>query len=112
MIGGKDLIFPIRDRKAAVTKLLAIIAATWPKGVMQSDDGLQQTLIDTLSAGQGQFFVYQDGEALMNWALEGLSEKTCSTMIQVILGQDEITIVVDDGDDLWIACLAELRTNK
>ena len=93
MIGGIDVSLPPLDLIVVFNRIRQI----WPDAVLEDDNGMRVSLDFGLppSGFPCEVFIYKNEDALLKW-VQGASPKNRNTMIHVIPGSTEMTLVVDE----------------
>jgi hypothetical protein len=98
-IGGYDIEIPVKGGVAPILKVcLPAIAQQWGRAVVQSGNGWLFGVGSLPHSGE-EFFVFKDLEAFNSWVLLGADPSNRNLMVQLIVGADSLTLVVDDPDD-------------
>jgi hypothetical protein len=121
MIGGVDVVFWVRDERAAVDAILRIARRHWKDYVFQNADDLAPLpRIDdsrTPVPSGDQFFVYRDAAAAASWEDQGAVPENANTMLHVLVGKRRqpgthfrsLTVVCDELTGEMADMIAEIR---
>lgn len=95
MIGGTDVLLPCPiDAEDALRLATRVVRQAWPAAVMENantGDLLQEP------HGLDQVMLYKDVKARDSWEQLGADESNANTMIYVLVGPVQLTLVVDDA---------------
>jgi len=98
MIGGTDIIMPVRDAETALDLAIRATLRLWKLPVFEdADTGEMFTdYRDLVLGGRQEILVYRDPAAQAAWKELGADESLDGTMIHLIARDGELTIAVDD----------------
>lgn len=97
MIGGKDFIIPTTMGPSALGLVFHSTVKQWPMAVVE-DAETGDVLHDLdLVAGNGhnEILIYKNAEFAEQWHEMGADESLNGTLLHVLLGTGQLTIVVD-----------------
>lgn len=98
MIGGTDIIIPVRDAQTALEVAIRAILWLWDLPVFENAD-TGETLTDyrkLVRSGVHEILVYRDATAQAGWKELGADPSLDGTMIHLIGVGRELTMAVDD----------------
>jgi hypothetical protein len=98
MIGGTDIIIPVKDAEAAMDVALRATVTLWGRPVFEDAD-TGETFAEYRRrdlAGRREVLVFRDDAARVGWDELGADPSLDGTMIHLIADNGELTIAVDD----------------
>jgi hypothetical protein len=110
MIGGTDLVISRRPEEVARRALVFALLAKWPEAVIE--DARSEARATKLEYADPaslpeEILVYESEAWRETWAREGATERNADRMIHIILGENEISLVVDERAGCETAGIAE-----
>ena len=99
MIGGQDILISVASGIEAMDVALRKAAAMWPDAVFEDAQTgkISACLADLDLRRQREILVYRDREAAEKWDELGADESLVGTMVHLLSGDSNITIVVDSS---------------
>jgi hypothetical protein len=100
MIGGQDIVIDVRNvlRSTVLDYVVRCIQDRWPHPIVV--DGATGNRFDRFAnipfSLVSELLVYRDRDAFDSWKDLGADPQNANTMIHAILGDDSVTLVVDD----------------
>lgn len=110
MIGGADHVIARRPEESAKRALVFALLVKWPEAVIedaQSDAPATKLEYADPASLPEEILVYESQAWRETWAREGVTERNADRMIHIILGENEITLVVDEHAQCETAGIAE-----
>jgi hypothetical protein len=92
MIGGTDVILPVRSGVPATDVIFRTVRRHWPNFVYQDADDESAPFVAHTGpwlpepAGR-EFFIYRDEQAARGWDEHGATAENANTMLYVLLGE-------------------------
>jgi len=110
MIGGTDQVIARRPEEAARRALVFALLAKWPEAVIE--DARSEASATKLEHADpallpDEMLVYESEAWRETWTREGATERNADRMIHILLGENEITLVVDERAGCETAGIAE-----
>jgi hypothetical protein len=98
MIGGSDIIIPVKDARMAMDMAICAAARMWNHPVFEDADTGHtfQDLWQVIVAPPPELLIYRDAAAQEAWKRLGADDSLNGTMIHLIARDGELTIAVDD----------------
>lgn len=111
-VGGYDTVIALPWEPADRDRVLRFLRNVWPDGLYEDACGpyvgrLSEAL--RFAPPSREFFVYLSPEAWTAWEADGASATNRDTMLHVLGGDEEITLVVDRAHGPLDELLEELR---
>lgn len=111
--GGSDRVLPFRWQATDRDLVLRFARHVWPEGVYEDALGMYAgTLSEALrfAPPSAEFFIYVTQEARVGWDADGATPDTESSMLHVIGGEGEVTLVFDRPGSVLAGVVEELST--
>ena len=98
MIGGTDIIIPVKDCESALETAVLTIARAWKSAFVEDAEtgAAISKSRDPGLLGRQEILVYRNAAAQKSWKELGADESLDGTMIHLIARDGELTIAVDD----------------
>src|SRR5262245_61629811 len=101
MIGGEDIILPGKPRPDDWDSIVRYLSRAWPDAILEDAAGTEPMPIRALwsrAPSPREFFVYRNGQSFHSWQAQGATDDNGEDMIHVVIGNHEITCVIDRRD--------------
>lgn len=99
MIGGKDIVIPAAATPASLDACVRIVQRQWPNARFEdAETGEKYSTYQELPVGRiRELLVYNSAEAESAWD-DDRDDAPLNSMLYFILGEQSVTVVVDDPD--------------
>jgi hypothetical protein len=98
MIGGTDIIIPVRDELDALDLVVRAVVRLWPDVVLE--DGETGQVLPKYEGitfhGRREILAFRDPEAARLWEEIGVDPSLEGTLVHFLVSPGELTVAVDD----------------
>jgi len=96
MIGGDDIVIALRPGWGVdvMREFLVVMKETWSEAIAEEINESIAVPIGELTEDFREGFIYENHDALIDWAKSGASVQNANSMVHVIMKRRSMTLVV------------------